>query len=236
MEISFKRVLVIAVVTSVIFFGIFVVAIALGPTGIDDSPSGWGEILFYGLLYGFILAVSLGVVGLFYVMKGVTTLQRRDARTLRGFLASGVCGWLLMMSFLSFIGEDGVGRPLMYCLSGILLGLPVGPFVVRQWKKNMVGDKVIFPKSIMQAQSFGESLIYWKEILLIVVGVAFGFGIGIYFLRGELFNHFVVGGLGFFAGTFLYGLIWVYLYERRNNIRIKIEYRDRAQPAETAGD
>ncbi len=110
----------------------------------------------------------------------------------------------------------------MFCLFGMLLGLLTGPFYVRQVKKHMVGDKILFPR--LQLQRLG-----FRGVIAFIAAA----GIMLLLIRGEYLppDIWIGAFFGLILGMVLYALIWALIYEKRNNIRLTIEYTDSEYPA-----
>ena len=72
--------------------------------------------------------------------------------------------WLLALTTgVILSGEEGKARLLMPALCGLSLGLCAGLSMVKEWKKHLVGDKIILPRTKLRTQ--------WKSGLAVVVGI-----------------------------------------------------------------
>lgn len=79
---------------------------------------------------------------------------------------------ILMMWYVILKNPAGVAT--FYSL-GFLVGLGGGVLCIRSVKKMIVGDTLNASQYFRYNLSFKESLAYWRETLLVVVGGAIGF-------------------------------------------------------------
>lgn len=220
---SLARLLVIAFITSTILYTIFVAAMVLGLLGYDEPWS----IQDIFLLYGAFLVVFLFVAMLICIVDRlgsfVNRMKNRTSRTFRGVMAFGIACWLIGPGFMIVFIADGIERIFIFCLFGVLLGLLAGPFYVWQMKKNMVGDKILFPGSPLQRLGF-------RGVIAFIAAA----GIMLLLIRGEYLppDVWISTFFGVILGMVLYALIWTLIYEKRNNIRLTLEYTDSEYPAE----
>jgi hypothetical protein len=221
---SIKRLLIIAIVSSIVLFIVFVgIVLSLeGFDALDELP----PILMIFLIYGIFLGICLGVVAFFSLFVGFTVALALSKKTYRRSLFFGMACFLPMMIFLFYSNEDGLGGAFLFCSLGVVLGLFNGPLNVRRLRKQIVDEKIIFHRSSFQARNFRESLTYWKGALAII-GIA---GAAAFSIRGG-HNGWIITFFGLLTTTSLYTFIWVLIYEKRHNVRLTIEYSDAGREA-----
>ena len=171
------------------------------------------------------LAVGLGVVGfVFYVFDLLPRFSRsiQDMRFLKSLRSTCIYGMCLAFVFTGFYillldARDYFWRGY---LAGAFFGIITGFLGIGPMKERIVEGTFIRKRTVDL-----EFRTYWKSYLL--MGSSF---IISYLVASELL-HSTAAFLGFiggvFAGMVLFFFVWVLLYEKRHNVRLKIEYEDR---------
>ena len=140
----------------------------------------------------------------------------------KSFRASMIYGMCLAFFFsvvsLS-LNSDNAGLFLLFYPLGLVAGLFYGWTTMRVMKRKIVKDRIMIPGAFPEIMQFKD---YWKEHLMLFTI----WGTSLVLAR-EVFHskNAHIGTLaGLFLGTCLYSLLWAYLYERKNNLRLTFEY------------
>ncbi len=185
-------------------------------------------------LFGLGCGLGLSFACLFYLLRtllraGLSLARSLRPQSLRGsMIYSNVMALAITFFAFSLYGSD-MSRFFKFYFAGVFAGIILGPLVVFMMKRNIVDDTMIVRWSAFDDTTLRESFAYWKEGLMVLAGMGAAF-----FLFRVVFGPdrtIVSAFFGSFLGMSLYCLGWVYLYEKRHNIRIAIQYPESHQPA-----
>ena len=188
---------------------------------------------------GSLLAIGLCVVSFtiiaFILLLIALKSSRWQYKSLRASIIlsfAAPASMILMMWYVILKNPAGV---ITFYFLGFLIGLGVGVLWVRSVKKMIVGDTINASQCFRYDLSFKESLAYWRETLLVVIGGAIGFFAVKYALRTNREAAFALFP-GFFSGISVFGFVWLCLYERRHSVRIKLQRTDTGETKSLHGN
>jgi len=169
----------------------------------EELPHLWRFVLICG--------VMAGLMGIAFALRA-----HYGKDTLRGSLFLGLSAAVLMM-FISTThphrgSMDSIVPDVIAITLGFSIGVVIGVFIMAAQKKRIVDGRLIWAGSHAA-----------KALLSVIAGCSMGFAF--FYAVDKLYPDF--NGFAFLVGLMLggglYSLVWVYLYEKRNGIRIIIE-------------
>jgi hypothetical protein len=219
-KISPVRFLIFAIVSGAIYAGGMAAADFLADeTMLHEEHLDAFSLALYGTVFGLIFATGA------LVYSSRKFLRSFKLRTVRNTSIYGV----LLASFFSFIYflfifDRASARPvILFFSAGFLGGAVWGAIEMRTSKKRIVGDKMIVPTPF--SDRWTREVRKSFPIMMIVVGVSL--------LLSRMVFDSKDAWMGLLAGLFLgmtaRSLIWVLLYEKRNNVRLVCEYSENDQ-------
>ena len=224
LKVSPVRLLIFATVFGAIYVG----GIA-APEFLSDAP-----MFDEGRPDAFSLALHSVGIGLYWAVFFLVISRRRYLASFRfkTFRTTSMYGAFLASFFsfiyLLFIFDSASMHPLILFFStGVLGGAVWGATELRASKRRVVGDKMIVP---MPFSDRGRREMWKAYLIMIIVGGASLLLSRMVFDSKDAW----MGSLGgMFLGMVTYQLVWVLLYEKRNNVRLVFEYSEPNQPVES---
>jgi len=203
-----------SIIGFVVFYGLLWVIIMISA---EEGMPQLREISWRGALeFGLLLFLFLFVA---YFLLRSPFFQQFRFRSFRASMVYGTCLALLFSIWPLSANSDNIRLFLIFFFSGLIVGVFYGRTAMRVMEKKIVNDRIVVPGIFPESMQFKD---YWVQYLMLYV--VWGASLA---LSREVFHSkdAYMGTLaGLFLGMCLYCLLWAYIYEKQNNLRLTFAY------------